>query len=346
MVTVREIAKRAGVSLGTVDRVLHDRGRVSPETAARVKAAVEELGFTPNVFARNLSASREYRIGVLMPGPGQDSGYWKAPLAGIERAAEGLRGYGFELETEFFDRYDESSFSRAFAGLAGDGVDGILMAPVIERAALAALDSLPGGKAPAVLCFDTGVEHPAVKCRIGQDSARSGSLAAHLMRLSRSGNGPVGVIRPDTDNKHIASRVEGFRSALAETGIRTAVRTRSADADPGSMADAIAGLMLDFPGLSGILIADSATHLAARALSSLGPRSMPLLGYDLLEEDLPFLESGEIEFIIAQSPAEQGRMAVLKLFEILVHGVRVEPDLLLPLTLVTRENYTEFFGKA
>lgn len=346
MVTVREIAKRAGVSLGTVDRVLHDRGRVSPETAARVKAAVEELGFTPNFFARNLSASRGYRIGVLMPGPDQDSGYWRAPLSGIERAAAGLRGYGFSLDPAFFDRYDESSFSRAFDRLESSGADGILMAPVLERAALAALDSLPGGKAPAVVCFDTGVEHPAVMCRIGQDSARSGVLAAHLMRLARSGSGPIGVIRPDTDNKHIASRVEGFRSALAERGIETAERTRPAGTESSSMAEAIAGLMRDRPGLSGILVADSATHLAARALAALGPRSLPLLGYDLLEEDIPFLESGAIEFLIAQNPAEQGRIAVRELFEALVHGAIPEPDLLLPLTVVTKENFAEFRGNA
>jgi LacI family transcriptional regulator len=344
MVTVREIAKRAGVSLGTVDRVLHDRGRVSPETAARVKAAVEELGFTPNFFARNLSASLEYRIGVLMPDPEQDSGYWKAPLSGIERAAADLRGYGFAFDTAFFDRYDETSFSRAFARLVSTGVDGILMAPVIERAALAALDSLSSGKTPAVVCFDTGAWHPAVKCRIGQDSARSGALAAHLMRLSRSGSGPVGVIRPETDNKHIASRVKGFRSALAEYGIETAERTRPARTDAASMEESLRGLMRDRPGLSGILIADSTTHLAARVLSSVKPRAFPLLGYDFLEEDLPFLESGEIEFLIAQSPAEQGRMAVRKLFEILVHGAMAEPDLLLPLTVVTKENFSEYFG--
>lgn len=349
MVTVREIAARAGVSLGTVDRVLHDRGRVSPSTAARVRAAVDELGFTPNVFARNLSVSREYRLGALMPELSQDEGYWRAPLAGMERAAESLRGYGFSFRASFFDRYDPDSFRSAFERLLADGVDGILMAPVQERAALSALDRLQaseGARPPAIACFDTGIRHPSIRFRIGQDSFRGGRLAARLMSLCRRGEGPIAVIKPDADNAHIADRVEGFRAAMSDSGIGVDVATRPSRADTDAMEEFLSRLLGNGPAYSGILVADSTASPVARALSALDRPGPPVMGFDLLETDIPFLESGGISFLIAQSPAEQGETGVRKLFEVLVHGTEVEGDIPIPLTVICRENYVEYLGKA
>ena len=60
--TVHEIAELAGVSIGTIDRVLHKRGRVSQETKARVESIIEQYQFTPNPIARRLKLNRSYRF--------------------------------------------------------------------------------------------------------------------------------------------------------------------------------------------------------------------------------------------------------------------------------------------
>jgi DNA-binding LacI/PurR family transcriptional regulator len=63
--TVKEIARRARVSIGTLDRVLHDRGEVSADTKARLEAIIPSLGYKPNVLARRLSLDRHHvpRVG-------------------------------------------------------------------------------------------------------------------------------------------------------------------------------------------------------------------------------------------------------------------------------------------
>ena len=86
MVTIRDIAKRAGVSNGTVDRVIHNRGRVSKETAENIKKIVQELNYRPNIFARQLSLSKIFNFGVLIPQKDQDGNYWRLPIKGIEKA--------------------------------------------------------------------------------------------------------------------------------------------------------------------------------------------------------------------------------------------------------------------
>ena len=79
MATIKDIAERAGISIGTVDRIIHNRGRFSSDTAEKVRRIMEDLNYKPNVMARHLSQSKQYRVGVLLPHPDQDSGYWTLP---------------------------------------------------------------------------------------------------------------------------------------------------------------------------------------------------------------------------------------------------------------------------
>ena len=96
--TVIEIAKRAGVSIGTVDRVLHNRGRVSEETRQKISAIITEEGYQPNPLARHLKRNREYLIGVLIPELEKESRYWDLILQGIQKAVAELSAFSFNLE--------------------------------------------------------------------------------------------------------------------------------------------------------------------------------------------------------------------------------------------------------
>lgn len=339
MATIREIADRAGVSLGTVDRVLHNRGRVSPETAARIRQVIDELGFTPNLFARNLSTSRDYRFGVLMPYLEQDSGYWRMPWQGMERAVANHRAYRLSLQAAFYDRYKPESFIRAHRQLIDSRVDGILMAPVIPRAAIQVLDQ-PG--LPAHVCFDTGLEHPAVLCQIGQDSERSGRLAAHLMQLLLPSGGRVAIIQPDTDNAHTGHRVSGFCQSLPKDRYAVIVRVRSQRSETEAIGTLLDELLAGAQPVDAIMVAESVTHLVARGLMERRRTDLPLIGYDLMAEDISGLEAGSIDFLITQNPVGQGESAVQVLFDHLVLNQPVSPLLRVPINIVTRDNYQDF----
>jgi len=97
--TIKGIAKLANVSIGTVDRVLHKRGRVSPETEKRVLKIIEESGFKANPFASRLATSlKEYKFAVIIPFFEQDSWYWSLVKSGIDRAVLSLEKYNLEIE--------------------------------------------------------------------------------------------------------------------------------------------------------------------------------------------------------------------------------------------------------
>ena len=339
MATIREIADQAGVSLGTVDRVLHDRGRVSPETAARIREVIKELSFTPNLFARNLSTSREYRFGVLMPEIDQDGGYWRMPWKGIQRAVENLRAYRISLVPAFFDRYQAESFLRGHQHLRDSRVDGILMAPVVPQAAQRVLD-LPDS--PVHVCFDTSIDHPNIKCQIGQDSSRAGALAARLMRLICPPGRTLVVLQQETEDAHISNRVRGFRQAFVGLDYRVEVRVRSHRATVEDYQAVIDGLEGQYGQLGGVMVVESTAHLLAQALAESGRRTVPIIGFDLMEEDIPWLNNHAISFLITQNPVGQGELGIQKLFSHLVLNTAIESVVRVPLNIVTQENYQDF----
>lgn len=342
--TIKDIADKAGVSLGTVDRVLHNRGRVSRDTIDRVQAVIEELGFTPNLFARNLSTSRSWVFGVLIPHVEQDSGFWLEPLDGMKAACKENHAYRISLKESFFDRYQPGSFVKAHQELLDAGVDAIIMAPVIPQAARQVLDQLqPGG--PIHICVDTGLSHERILCQIGQDSRRSGRMAAHLMRLMCSPGCTLAVLKPDTDNSHIGQRVQGITESLEQHDYRIAVKVLPQEINGQVCLDLVNQLREEFPGLAGIIVTDASAHLLAQALSTLGS-GLALIGYDLLPQDIPFLEQGQLAFLITQEPYRQGKLAVESLFEHLVLGKVVRPQIAMPINVVSLENYTDFLREA
>ncbi|NCC14389.1 MAG: LacI family transcriptional regulator, partial [Spirochaetia bacterium] len=102
--TISEIAKLANVSIGTVDRVLHNRGRVAQETVKKVMTIVNDYGYQPNTYARNLKLSKQYTIGVLLPQLHSEFGYWNLIYEGILKAAKELYPLAVRIDLAQFDR--------------------------------------------------------------------------------------------------------------------------------------------------------------------------------------------------------------------------------------------------
>ena len=90
--TIKDIARMAGVSAGTVDRVLHNRGDVSPKSKAKVQKVLDEIHYQPNVFAIGLAAKKKYSFLCLIPYYIEHD-YWHSVVGGIERARQELRPF-------------------------------------------------------------------------------------------------------------------------------------------------------------------------------------------------------------------------------------------------------------
>jgi len=342
--TVKEIARLAGVSIGTVDRVLHGREGVSSATRRRVESIIEGSGFRPNALARQLSLGKTYLFRALLPRADQDSGYWGACRRGIELAARHLALYGARVAVEEFDRYDEGAYARLLAPGAAPEADGLLVAPVMPELLRPALGRL-GGRAPYAF-FDGVAPGCSPLFAITQDALAAGRAAARMLDLLAPGEGPVAVIDPYPEERHIALRVEGFRSYFRE---RPGSRRRAVERacprfeSPERSSACLESLLAEEPGLAGILVANAAGHVAGRWLRREGRKEgCALVSWDLVPANASALRSGELDCVISQRPFMQARDAMERLYRAVVHGAEdgesAGAPIDAPIVLYLREN--------
>ena len=126
--TIKDIARMAGVSAGTVDRVLHNRGDVSSKSKAKVQKVLDEIHYQPNVFAIGLAAKKKYTFICLIPYYIEHD-YWHSVVGGIERARQELRPFNVSVNYLCYHHGDKKSYQEACHTIRDSSVDAVLIAP-------------------------------------------------------------------------------------------------------------------------------------------------------------------------------------------------------------------------
>ena len=111
---LKDIAVLCGVSIGTVDRVLHNRGDVSAKTSLKINTMAKKIQFTPNLVAKSLSLKKRFRIALLLPDGDTVYPYLNKRLAGIQQALDELKDFNTNIDLYGFDRGLEKSFDEQF----------------------------------------------------------------------------------------------------------------------------------------------------------------------------------------------------------------------------------------
>jgi LacI family transcriptional regulator, galactose operon repressor len=205
--TMRDVAKRAEVSPSTVSHVLNGTRFVEPETALRVRLAIRELGYRPNLLARGLRRCKTHTIGLIAPNV--TNPYW-AELAHVVERAGYDKGYGVFLCNSNWSVDQEHEYVQM---LLAKQIDGIVLA---STAALPdVVDELQVANVPVVVIDSIPLSRHVNVVLV--DNYRGGYLAgAYLLRI---GHRQVGCITPPPGVGTTIDRVHGFRQAFAEADI-------------------------------------------------------------------------------------------------------------------------------
>ncbi len=342
--TVKEIATIAGVSIGTVDRVLHGRGRVSPETKERIEAIVASSGFVPNPIARHLKRSEPYRFAVLMPRRDEDSGYWELAAQGILGVAAELQAFGVAADILEFDRYDPASFRAVSDSLLISGTDAVLLAPVMPGEARKFIDKLEG-RIPYAF-FDADLPGASPVSSTGQDAFKGGYLAGRLASLfSGAMEHPrFVVLNAHAEDHHIRLRRDGFLAWAAEHGFPAEAVEDVDLEDDRQLSTLFSRLFYTYYDLAGVFITNASTHHIVTVARDVAGKIVPqrgrliAIGYDLVPENERLLREGWIDVIISQRPEVQARTGLLDLYRSIVLGLQVEKRVEVPLDLYLKEN--------
>lgn len=349
--TVKEIARLAGVSIGTVDRVLHDRGEVSADTKAKIHGIIATLGYEPNILARQLARNRAYTFRAILPRADQDSGYWSLCLAGLRRAEHDLTPYGARLKVHEFDRYDRASYRALLKKVVAEPCDGLLIAPVLPDDLVPALGRLTGTgdtgqttrRVPYVF-FDCDAQGVTPVAAIGQDALRAGHLAGRMMSLLAKGPGPLVALSAHAGDRHIRQRIEGFdtffRNAPAGLHTRAVIVTECPELESARDCDrALGKIFRANPDVAGVLVANSSGHIVGDWLAMRnGKDSCAVVSWDLVPANARALHEGKIDCVVSQRPAEQAREGLERLFKAVVRGEADASPASIPLEVYFKEN--------
>ena len=339
-VTLADIAAKAKVSVGTIDRVIHNRGRVSKETEARVRKILEELDYKPNILARSLSLSKNHHFAVIVPDESHHVKYWQLPIKGIKRAQEELRMYNVHIHFHTFENFSKTSFDKTCERLLTEmpQLDGFLLAPILSEASEKFIKRLPSN-IPYVL-FDSFIPNTECITYIGQDAFQSGLQAGKLMHLMMKGEGTVAIIRWVPQNYNINKRVEGFLKAFeGDTNINCKIYDADREKAITAFYMTAEQLCEENQELKGIFIpSDCASEVADYLSTHPNGNEIAVIGYDLTDENIHFLKEGVINCLISQRPELQGYQGIFSLFKSVVLKETVEKKCWMPIDIITREN--------
>lgn len=342
----------AGVSVGTVDRVIHDRGNVSEKAEKKVKAILQKTNYSPNPIAQSLGSKKEYRIIAMIPHPEQDE-YWQLSNTGIRQAKKEWESYNIHTDIKTFDLDSPKSFTKVSEDVIAAEPDAVLTAPIFYEESLAFFQHLQSAKIPYILVnteLNAEIEQYNPLCLIGQDLHQSGRVAAELMHIASKKPGKIAVMHIHENIErsiHLKEKEEGFRDYFNELDEEGFEVCTFSFLDNHESFESQIGSCITNTNLGGIFVpTSSGTFLTAKALVKQKKPDTLLIGYDLLEENIRFLEKGIINFLINQDPRHQAFQGLRYIVDHLLLNLEIPSSDLLPLEIITRQNYTSFLDNS
>ncbi|MFK8010021.1 MAG: substrate-binding domain-containing protein [Saprospiraceae bacterium] len=341
---IKDIAKKAGVSKGTVDRVLHNRGNVSPIAREKVNAAMKELDYVPNVIASALASKKLWKIAVLIPDPKKDP-FWNQPKSGILKAKKALRDYRVTIDFFLFRDADTNHFKECADEILSKDYHGLLISPSYLKEGQKVLERCEAKHLPYIQ-INTFLErkNPYFLSFIGQDSYASGMLAAKLLNFGTEEGATSMILHLEKEAynaKHLLDKEKGFKDFFAKNKKRKIKILRGSYGDifdKKGLHQYLKKTLETTPNVQGIFVTTSKLFHIVPILKKLGRTDIKLVGFDLIENNLKYLYDDKIHFLINQNPMKQGFMGIMNLFNHLILKKEIKQLQLLPLDVVMREN--------
>ena len=344
-IRIKDIAEMAGVSVATVDRVLHHRGKISEKAMKKVLEVLDHTGYKPNLIASTLGTNKLYKIAALIPDPVLDD-YWNQSGAGIFKAKEEWSQYNVRIESFYFNLYEKSSFREVAGKVLDFEPDSMLIAPIFYKEAMDFFRILKEEKIPYIL-FNTNIPDAEPISFIGQDLYQSGRVAAEMLasRIQHADNIAVLHIYEDIQNAvHLREKERGFRDFFREHGANDSL-IQSFDLEPSSGADFDRELyhIIQKNSPAGLFVSTSkGCYMAAAVLDRYGKKDVIMVGYDLLKDNIHYMYEGLIHFLINQNPKKQAFLGISYLVNYLLFKRQPPVTDLFPLEIITRENLKSY----
>jgi len=337
-ITIKDIARIAEVSIGTVDRVIHNRGRVSEKALQRINTVIKELDYRPNPLARTLKNNVVYHIQVLIPDPAEDP-YWMPCEQGIREIMNEYEAFDIDVSLYFYNPSDPKSLSSIGNDIIRNAPDAFLFVPLFEKES-EHLSIKLNEKGILVGTFNSSFTKHAGHY-VGQDLFLSGRVAAKLLYDLVSPSSTIGIIHINeaiNNAVHMQQKEKGFRSFFKDVENEHQVLTKTMNTD--GIEEALRYLH-ETRKVDSFFVTTSKAYELASTLERMNIKTV-VVGYDLLPENIECLQQNKIHFLIHQAPKLQASLSLKGLMEKLLFNKDFPLQQLLPIEIVNSENVKSY----
>lgn len=341
-IRIKDIAEKSGVSVGTVDRVLHNRPNVSKGAREKVESVLNNINYQPNMYASALAYNKRYTFYCIIP-KHESEAYWEEIEEGANKACESRRDFHISLKMMYYKRFDTDTFVQKSKECLDASPNGVIVVPSELEATKAFTDTLHERKIPFIL-LDSYMPDLKPLSFYGQDSFCSGFFAAKMLMLIASGEKEI-MLMKQTKNGKVASKQQenrevGFRHYMQDhfPDIRISDLDLPLDEDKARYDDLLEDFFTAHPDVHHCITFCSKGHIVGEFLLRTGRRNIQIMGYDMVERNAKCLRLGSMSFIIAQHAFMQGYNCVDTLFKAIVLKKKVNPVNYMPIELLTKEN--------
>lgn len=327
--TIKDVARLAGVSIGTVDRVIHNRGKVSEKNRQAVLEAAQTLHYTPSQVARALVKRRNsLKIGVAISEV--ESEFWSEALQGIYAVRDKLSPFGVEILIEKTKTYHFTDQKAAIESLIQQSVNGLVFIPI------------PGKSHQLAECIPPEIPYATViedvpdsrrLFHIGPNNYAMGAMAGRLASLYAGNDLKVSILAPNRHFYGTQSRIKGFTEFLSEhcpNGQILEICDVPLDSEETgyqNIAAYVKEQLSHHPELTALYVTNGLTQWAAQALEE-SCHHIPLVGFERTERTDQYLQNGFITAVICQEPARQWYTAIHLMYDHLSDGTAISQPIL------------------
>lgn len=340
-VTIKDIAKAANVSRGTVDRALNDRGGVNPDVAARIKSIAADMGYKPNTIAKALATrSNPVRLGVILNSIGNP--FWDKVIDGINSAYDNLSDFGISMEIRKMRGYDQERQLHELEHLKEKGIDGLVITPISTPKVRDALNELIRSGVQ-VVCCNLDIDDVAYQAYVGCDYFCSGQTAGAIIGMTTHGDSNLGIITSSHGLYFHEMRVKGCTSVLENYPNIHITDYAEAEDDEEVSYNEVKKMLLKNEKIDTLYFVTGGTTGGLRAIHDLHMENrLRVFTFDQIPAVIENLKSGLVIATIDQQPFVQGATSVRMLFEaIMTKQIPTRRQVFTELNIKNRYNITD-----
>ena len=325
MVTIKDIASMANVSRGTVDRVLNNRGGVSPRTAERIRLIAEKMNYTPSITGRGLAVmKKDLKFGFILPA--ELNGHTSLNRALVQKTEEFAEYSITVLRRAYADR-NVQELLKAIDELEAEGVAGIAMSPIPQSEVERRINEL-SQRGIVVVTYEHDLPESQRLAFAGCDYYRNGQTIAGVVRLTLGGRGTVGIVTGALSAMAHERRLQGFVDRLTENcpGIRL-VAQAVCDEDDVSTYTAVKKILLENPELDLLVVNVASAFGSMRAVKE-HPKPLHVISTNRVSEMEKYLEEHAVDAMVTHQPWVLADLSLDILFQYLVWGKKPKEEVL------------------